>query len=153
MPIHHTATGALVSGAATIGASSNSLQLLDRATKLLSGASALADLGEKELQASIFLASWCLELALKGYLDAKGQGKKELASIRHNLSKLWECAAKEGLCIAAAPPRWCELLSATHDHPYHQRYPTEAIASVAPQIQVVVKELEALVATVKKALP
>ena len=153
MPVHHTATGALVSGTATIGASSNSLQLLDRATKLLSGASALAALGEKELQASVFLASWCLELALKGYLDAKGQGKKELASIRHNLSKLWERAAKEGLSITAVPPHWCELLSATHDLPYHQRYPTGDVASVAPHIQAVVKELETLVATVKKALP
>jgi len=111
---------------------------------LLSGLQALALLGPQQAEATIFLASWCLELTLKAYLELKEQTKKELRPIQHNLAELWSKASGHGLPIPFTPPRWCVLLSTTHDKPYHQRYPTDAAAYSAPNIQLLVVELTAL---------
>lgn len=152
MPIHHTTSGALISGSATIGATSVPHQFLDRALKLHEGLKALAQLGERQAHASIFLASWCLELALKGHLVAMGKGKKELRPIQHNLAALWIEAANLGLGIPNSPPRWCSILSKTHDDPYHQRYPTDAVAFLAPNVQTVVAELATLLNVLEHSL-
>lgn len=144
MPTHHIASGALVGGDAKIAISSQPRQFLDRARGLLTGLEALAPLGPRQAEAAIFLASWCLELTLKGYLESKGQTKVELRTIQHNLAALWAKASDHGLPILAMPPRWCFLLSTTHDKPFHQRYPTDAAASSAPNIQLLVVELTAL---------
>jgi hypothetical protein len=144
MPTHHIASGALIGGGAKIAMSSPPRQFLDRARGLLAGLEALAPLGPRQAEAAIFLASWCLELTLKAHLESKGQTKDELRPIQHNLAELWAKASGHGLPIPATPPRWCALLSTTHDKPFHQRYPTDAAASSAPNIQLLVVELTAL---------
>lgn len=144
MPIHHTVSGALIAGSAKIAISSPPRQFLDRARGLLSGLEALALLGSQQAEAAIFLASWCLELTLKAHLELKGQTKAELRPIQHNLAELWVKASGHGLPVPAKAPHWCVLLGKTHDNPFHQRYPTDAAASSAPNIQLLVAELTAL---------
>jgi hypothetical protein len=144
MPTHHTSSGALIAGEAKVAISSPPRQFLDRANGLFSGLEALAPLGSTKAAAAIFLASWCLELTLKAYLGSKGQMKDELVQIQHDLAGLWTRASNHGLAVQATPPRWCVLLGETHKKPFHQRYPTEAAASVAPNIQLLVVELAAL---------
>jgi hypothetical protein len=145
MPTDHTASGALIAGSAQVAMSSPPRQFLDRARGLLSGLEALALLGPQQAEAAIFLASWCLELTLKAHLESKGQTKDKLWDIRHNLAELWAEASGHGLPVPATPPRWCVLLGTTHDGPlFHQRYPTDAAASSAPNIQLLVVELTAL---------
>ena len=144
MPTHHIASGALIAGESRIGVSSPPRQFLDRAHGLLAGLEALEPLGPKRAEAAVFLASWCLELTLKAHLESKGQAKDELRAIQHNLAALWAKAAAHGLPVSAPPPRWCVALSATHNKPFHQRYPTDAAASIAPSIQLLLVELTAL---------
>ncbi len=144
MPTHHVTSGALIAESAKIAVSSTPLQFLDRARGLRSGLEALALPDPQQAEAAIFLASWCLELTLKAYLESKGQTKLELRPIQHNLAKLWAKASDHGLSVPAIPPRWCVLLSTTHDKPFHQRYPTDAAGSSAPNIQLLVVELTAL---------
>ena len=152
MPIHHTTSGALIAGEASIGIAGKPLQFIDRARKLHLGFRALAPLGALQAPAAIFLASWCLELSLKAHLASKGQGKTELRSIQHDLAALWTKAAILGLRVPSTPPHWCMLLSATHNDPYHQRYPNDAAASSTPSIQVVEAELTALLTIVEQSL-
>jgi HEPN domain-containing protein len=152
MPTHHTTSGALVAGSASIGIAHHAQQLFERASALHAGLEALAPLGAKQANAAVFLASWCLELALKSHLAAHGQGKRELRSIQHNLTALWSKAASLGLHIASAAPRWCEKLSETHDDPYHQRYATDKAASIAPNIQAVANELRLLLEVVSRSI-
>lgn len=144
MPTHHTASGALIAGGAKVAMSSPPRQFLNRANGLFSGLEALEPLGSAKAEAAIFLASWCLELSLKAYLESKGQTKDVLRPIQHDLAALWTCASNHGLAVQATPPRWCVVLGATHKKPFHQRYPTEAAASIAPNIQMLVVELAAL---------
>lgn len=152
MLTHHNASGALIGSGAKIEMSSPPRQFLDRSRGLLTGLEALEPLGPRKAEAAIFLASWCLELTLKAHLESKGQKKDELHSIQHNLAALWVRAGEHGLSISAAPPHWCVLLSATHNKPFHQRYPTEAAASVVPNIQLLLAELNALHSLVTQSL-
>lgn len=85
-------------------------------------------------------------------LESKGQTKDELRPIQHNLAALWAKASNHGLPIPATPPRWCMVLSTTHDKPFHQRYPTDAAASSAPNIPLLVVELTALHTLVAQSL-
>lgn len=144
MATHHAASGALIAGSAELTISSPPHQFLDRARGLLSGLEALSVLGPPQTEAAIFLASWCLELTLKAYLEKNGRTKTELRPIQHNLAGLWTKAFDCGLAVTATPPRWCALLSTTHDKPFHQRYPTDAAVSSAPHIGLLVAELSAL---------
>lgn len=148
----HATSGALVSGPATIAVGPPAQQLLDRARSLHRGLEALVPLGAAHANAAVFLASWSLELALKAHLAANGQGKRELRSIQHNLEALWVKAAGLGLSVPTLAPRWCTLLSKTHDDPYHQRYPSNAAASTAPNLGEVVVELGKLLQVVHKAV-
>jgi hypothetical protein len=152
MPTHHNSSGALIGGGAKIAISSPPRQFLDRARGLLTGLETLAPLGPRQAEAAIFLASWCLELTLKAHLESKGQTKDALRPIQHNLTALWAKASDQGLPIPATPPRWCVLLSTIHDKPFHQRYPTDAAASSAPNIQLLVVELTALNRLVAQSL-
>jgi hypothetical protein len=152
VPTHHTSSGALVAAEARVSIGSESQQFIQRARHLHAGLRALASLGEQEAPAAVFLASWCLELSLKAYLASKGQRKAELRSIQHNLAALWSKAASHGLGLPGTPPRWCTLLSTTHNSPYHQRYPTDAAAFIAPNLHVVEGELRALLALVEHSL-
>ena len=152
MPTHHTASGALIGGEAKIAVSSPPRQFLDRARGLLAGLEALEPLGPQRAEAAIFLASWCLELTLKAHLESKGQAKDELRPIQHNLAALWAKAAEHGLAVSTTPPRWCVVLSATHNKPFHQRYPTDAAASIAPSRQLLLVELTALHSLVASSL-
>ncbi len=144
MPTHHTSSGALIAGEARIAIASPQYQFLARARGLLTGLEALAPLGPRQAEAAIFLASWCLELTLKAHLASRGQNKSELQPIQHNLSALWAKAFDFGLPVPATPPRWCVILSGTHDKPFHQRYPTDAAGSIAPNTETLVVELTTL---------
>ena len=144
MPKHHIASGALIAEGAKIGISSPPRQFLDRAHGLLVGLEALALLGPRQAEAAIFLASWCLELNLKAHLEFKGRTKDKLRPLQHNLAALWTKASDHGLPVPATPPYWCALISQTHNRPFHQRYPTDAAAYSAPNIQLLVVELTAL---------
>jgi hypothetical protein len=127
-------------------------QFIGRARQLHHGFLALAPLGAAQTHACIFLASWCLELSLKAYLATKGQGKSQLGPIQHNLAALWAKAAELGLPAPKSPPRWCVLLSETHNTPFHQRYPTETAVSIAPNKQSLVAELSALLALIEQSI-
>ena len=70
--------------------------------------------------------------------------------IQHNLGALWKLAAEYGLSIQAEPPRWCQVLGETHDNPYHQRYPTDACASLAPNLEFATAELDSLLTLVER---
>ena len=152
MPTHHHATGNLVAGSARVSIASDAVQFLDRARGLHDGMRALAEDGKDLSQAATFLGSWCLELALKAYLASRGQGKKELRPIQHNLIELWKKAGSLGLAIPTAPPQWCELLSTTHNEPYHQRYPTDAAGSRTPNLSLASTELEALLSAIGSSI-
>jgi hypothetical protein len=152
MPTHHTTTGALGAGSASIGIADHAQQLFERASALHSGLEALAPLGAQQAHAAVFLASWCLELALKSHLAAHGKGKRELQSIQHNLSALWHKAASLGLPIASTAPRWCDKLNETHDAPYHQRYATDKAASTSPSIEATANELRLLLEVVRRSI-
>lgn len=149
MPAHHVASGRLVADGATVASSGKPHQLLDRARKLHAGVRALSPLGAEEAYAAIFLASWCIELALKSYLELKGQGKKQLQPIQHDLAALWARAATCGLPVSLTPPQWCEKLGETHKGPgFHLRYPTDAAAMVSPNASLLERELAALLALI-----
>ena len=152
MAAHHVTSGALVGAGATLTVPDQPFQFLDRADALLKGAEALSHLGPAESQATIFLASWCVELSLKAYLASKGLRKNELRHIQHNLTELWAEASKHGLPIPRITPRWCNLFSETHKTPYHQRYPTDAAGSIATNIQALIPELTALLKLVRQSL-
>jgi hypothetical protein len=151
MATFHESSGNLVGGGSEVSVGTSKDGLVARTRGLLHGLRALVN-GEdaQNAEAAIFLASWCLELTLKGYLAAVGKGKKELQPIQHDLVALWELAQRCGLMVPAVPPRWCQLLSETHNSPFHQRYPTDASVSVAPNLRLVLSELEVLLVRVEQ---
>jgi hypothetical protein len=152
MPITHTSSGALIGQGSAISISNRPHQFFERAGGLMIGLKALAPLDPRHSQAAVFLASWCVELTLKGFLDSKGQTKKMLQPIRHNLAALWNKSSELGLAISKSAPAWCVLLSETHNAPFHQRYPTDAASSVAPNLELLVREIERLHALAAQSL-
>lgn len=153
MPTHHSSCGVLVAESARIGVGGRPRQFLSRAVELHAGLAALAPGGTIVSHAAIFLASWCLELALKAHLANHGLGTKALRPIQHNLAKLWIEAANHGLSVSNAPPRWCIMLSETHDNPYFQRYPSDSTAAyIAPNINDLVAEIGAVLDIVGTSL-
>lgn len=113
---------------------------------------ALAKCDASAARAATFLGSWSLELLLKAHLARVGKHKKELRPIQHNLEALWELSVSTGLAVAGTPPSWCKDLSATHNHPFVQRYDSEDAAWTAPNMQLLLGELTALQAVVRRDL-
>lgn len=137
MPIHHTSSGHLVGPGAKLDLAPPQRGLLDRARKLHRGLATLSTQDSSHADAAVFLAAWCLELSLKAYLAKHGQLRNQLQTIQHDLTALWRRAVSFGLPVPQDPPRWCQLLSTLHAHPYHLRYPDEAAVAVAPGVREV----------------
>jgi hypothetical protein len=68
------------------------------------------------------LCAHTLECALKAVISRDGDGSRlRDANIRHNISKLWEEAQKNGL--SSSIPESAQMLSKLHGPPhYHLRY-------------------------------
>jgi hypothetical protein len=144
-----TSAGSLAAAPAAISVAPESIGLLSRARGLLQGVRTLAASTPEATTSCQFLAAWTLELTLKAYLSHAGTSRKQLQPIRHDLAGLWVKSSQLGLSVSNAPPRWCELLSVTHNAPYHSRYPTQAVAAVGPGVAAMNTELQALFALVE----
>jgi HEPN domain-containing protein len=120
------------------------------------GVKFLSEGGHEVIIACAFLAAQALECLLKAYLVKVKEGitvdilKKK--PYGHDLRKLWEEAADNGLGVPRQPPEWCRILNETYNKPYHLRYPTEVNGFSVPACSQILDELSKLIEQVERII-
>lgn len=82
------------------------------------------------------LCAHATECLLKAHLSRAGSDRRlKSSSLRHDLVKLWELAAQEGLALGNPPPSWVVRLGDLHRSPYHLRYSAGVHGLILPNPQ------------------
>jgi hypothetical protein len=118
------------------------------ARSFCAGFVALAHGSSLEREASIFLAGFAVECALKSFI-AKGKTK---AIYEHDLVRLWKKAIDLGLSISASPPDWCIVLSGLSTRPQFDIRYHSAHAGQTPDLPAMLIDIPDLVAKTEAAL-
>jgi hypothetical protein len=94
-----------------------------------------------------------LENALKAWLCRDGK-RRDVRSfdVGHDLSVLWDLAAKEGLTLPEPKPSWLLVLARNHARPFHDRYSEDSPIVVNPNSEQSCSGLETLIALVCQQL-
>jgi HEPN domain-containing protein len=118
------------------------------------GVEILSKEGHKGVIACALLAAQALECLLKAYLVKKGFDVETLKKepYGHDLKKLWEEAADNGLGVSRQPPEWCSILNETYNKPYHLRYPIKVNAFAVPDCSKMLDELSKLIEQVERII-
>jgi hypothetical protein len=93
------------------------------ASDLLQGVEALSSLQNISHRGCALIAAHALECALKAFLWYRGQEKKTLKKVRHDIESLWNMAYKEKtLDIPKVLPTWVKILGSGHGPNFYFRY-------------------------------
>ena len=90
------------------------------------------------------LLGQALELSLKAWLVGLQQQRGQSVSATvdevrkkfgHNLERLWQASAREGLPLEDSLPYWADHVAGAHDKPYANRYPACNDAFLVPSLE------------------
>lgn len=99
------------------------------------------------------LASQAVELALKAYLLHAGWSETDLRRVvGHDLNTAWREATKNGLRIHFEHRFSVDVLTLSHDSPYLFRYPREKLGSAIPDLEILCRDVRAVIATVQESV-